>query len=179
MNAHNVWYLVTLGRGSFAARAADPLLDTQPLLGPLNGWQIGVGLFLVWTVFVCWRVGWFYFLRGGRQAACAPNGLMFWGAAAMVVGFYMLPAEGHERYLFPALALLVPLLPGRRPFQIVYGLFSVTFFFNLVWVDSAVTLPAFSENLGWGVVISAVNVVLFLYLYWLGAKARLGFGVSS
>jgi hypothetical protein len=83
----------------------------------------------------------------------------------MITGFYMLPAESHERYLFPAFALLVPLLPGRRPYQLIYILFTITFFLNLIWVDSAVPLPAFNQNLTLAVPLAALNLALLLYLY--------------
>ena len=182
MNAHNFWYLVTLGRGSFAAREANPLFDTQPLVGPLTGWQIGLALFLLWTLLICLKVIRFNMnhkiqlltTNCSLQTVHHPLPTVFWAAAAMVVGFYMLPAEAHERYLFSALALLVPLLPGRRPFQLMYGLFSVMLLLNLLWVDSAVPLPGFSQVLGWGVPIAAVNVVLFaaLYVGWGDAVGR-------
>ena len=54
MNAHNLWYLVTAGRGSFAARAGTPLTDDIPLLGPFTGWQIGLALLAFWTLACCW-----------------------------------------------------------------------------------------------------------------------------
>jgi hypothetical protein len=75
----------------------------------------------------------------------------------------MLPAEAHERYLFPVLALLVPLLPGRRLYQLLYLAFTATLFLNLLWVDSPILLPAFTQSLIWGIPISAVNVSLFIY----------------
>jgi hypothetical protein len=83
----------------------------------------------------------------------------------MVMGFYMLPAEAHERYLFPALALMVPLLPLGRPFRWVYGILTLTFLLNLLWVDPAVPLPGFAQVLGWGVPLSAVNLGLMVYFY--------------
>jgi Gpi18-like mannosyltransferase len=157
MNAHNLWYLVTFGRGSFAAREANPILDTQPLLGPLTGWHIGLLLLLAWTLFTVHRL--LFTLHHPLPAA------LFWAAAAMIIGFYMLPAESHERYLFPAFALLVPLLPGRRPYQLIYILFTATFFLNLLWVDSAVPLPAFNQNLTLAIPLAALNVALLLYFY--------------
>ncbi len=177
MNAHNFWYLVTLGRGSFAAREMNPIFDTEPLVGPLTGWQIGLGLFLLWTGLICWKLGRVLLSDRNGNTRITANGQLptvFWAAAALVIGFYMLPAEAHERYLFGALALLVPLLPGRRPFQVVYLLFSVTFLLNLLWVDSAVPLPGFSQSLLWGVPIAGANVVLLGYLFATGIVEQLG-----
>jgi Gpi18-like mannosyltransferase len=158
MNAHNFWYLVTLGRGSFAARFGDPVFDTEPMVGPLTGWEVGLVSFGVWVGYVCWRL-W----KACRQDAGAP----FWAAGAMVIGFYMLPAEAHERYLFPAFVFLTLLLPLGRRFWVVYLGFMVTFFLNLVWVDSAVAWPSFSQILATGVPIAALNVGLRLeHQHW-------------
>jgi Gpi18-like mannosyltransferase len=99
MNAHNLWFLLTLGRGSFAARDGLPIYDTQPLVGLLTGWQLGLLLFGCWTIIVCWRLY--------RQTTPQPEQI-FLAAVAMAVGFFLLPAEAHERYLFPALALCRP-----------------------------------------------------------------------
>jgi hypothetical protein len=162
MNAHNFWYLLTLGRGSFAAREANPILDTAPLLGPLTGWQIGLLLFLFHTLFTLYRTQ-FIIKESPLSTVHFPLPTLFWAAAGMVIGFYMLPAEAHERYLFPVLALLVPLLPGRRPYQLLYLAFTATLFLNLLWVDSPILLPAFTQSLIWGIPISAVNVSLFIY----------------
>ncbi|MCI0393420.1 MAG: hypothetical protein L0322_00595 [Chloroflexi bacterium] len=151
LNAHNLWYLLSLGRGSFAARdgmqRVAPIYDTQPLLGSLTGWQIGLILLAGWCLLVAWLL-W----RGAN---------LYLAAAALVVGYYMLPAEAHERYLFPALALLVPLLPGHRPARWLYLVFSLGLWLNLLWVDPAVPLPGFSERLAWGIPIAALHVAAF------------------
>lgn len=172
MNAHNFWYLVTLGRGSFAARETNPILDNEPLLGPLTGWQIGLGLYFIWTLFICWRLvaashqlklSEKLFTTYSLPAVHCSLPTVYWASAAMIIGFYMLPAEAHERYLFPGLALLVPLLPGGRPYQLVYLLLTTTFLLNLLWVDAAIPLPAFSQNLTLAIPLAALNVALLIY----------------
>jgi Gpi18-like mannosyltransferase len=174
MNAHNLWYLLTWGQGSFAAREGSPLLDTEPLLGPFTGWQVGLTLFAGWALLVVWKFGRIYTSaeasinsgQFGSTRGFFEGGVQLYGAGtAMVMGFYMLPAEAHERYLFPALALMVPLLPLGRPFRWVYGILTLTFLLNLLWVDPAVPLPGFAQVLGWGVPLSAVNLGLMVYFY--------------
>lgn len=165
MNAHNFWYLVTFGRGSFAAReTANPILDTQPLLGPLTGWHIGLLLFLAFTLFITYKQ---FKIQTSLSTIHYASPLLFHSAAALIIGFYMLPAESHERYLFPALALLVPLLPEGRPYQLIYFLFTTTFLLNLLWVDSALPFPgfnqAFTQNLVLAVPLAALNTIFLIY----------------
>jgi len=158
MNAHNLWYLLTCGKGSFAARENNPIYDTRPLLGPLTGWQIGLTLFAAWCLFVCWSL-W------QRSKARSPVSTPYL-AAALVLGFFMLPAESHERYLFPALTLLAPLLPRRRAVRWLYLGLSLGLFLNLLWVDPAVPLPNFAEQLTWGVPIALINTAALGLMAW-------------
>lgn len=157
MNAHNLWYLLSLGRGSFAARGDHAVFDTQPLIGLLTGWQIGLVLLAAWcllVVGVLWR----------RSRTGVTD--LFLPAAALVVGFFMLPTESHERYLFPALALLTPLLPASRHARWLYLGLSLTLFLNLLWVDPAVPLPRFAHVLEWGMPIALVNTVALGLTGW-------------
>lgn len=164
MNAHNFWFLLSGGAGSFAARENHPVLDTQQLLGPLTGWQIGLVLLVAWVLIVCWllyKQRGIFSVRQGYSLA----------AAALAAGFFMLPAEAHERYLFPFFILLAPLLPASKPLRWLYLVFSLTYTLNLLWVDPAFPLPYFSEHLAWGMPISAINLAAFIVMavYMAGA----------
>lgn len=167
MNAHNLWYLLTLGWGSFAARGGHAIYDTRALLGPLTGWQIGLVLLGVWVLLVSlllWRR--LSHLAPGRALRSWEARLVYLASAALVLGFFMLPAESHERYLFPALAPLVLLYtrwPGAR--WLYLGL-SLTLWLNLLWVDPAVPLPGFSGQLPWGMPIAALNLLLSGLAIW-------------
>jgi hypothetical protein len=165
MNAHNLWYLISGGQGTYAAREQNPLLDTQQLLGPLTGGNIGLVLVGAWTLFVCWML-----FRGNLK----DRGGIYLASAAMVAGFFMLPTEAHERYLYPVFLLLVPLLPAFKPIRWLYLIFSLTYTLNLLWVDPAIPLPGFSENILWGVPVSAINVVAFVFLAVYMAKYHMG-----
>jgi hypothetical protein len=84
-------------------------------------------------------------------------------AAYMAFAFYMLPMSTHERYLFPFLALLLPVAVMERRWLWLYVPASATLFLNMYviapsasswsgrWVD---------EDFIWGV--AAVNVALFV-----------------
>jgi hypothetical protein len=151
MNAHNFWYLVTGGRGSFAAQEGAPILNTETLVGSLTGWQIGLILLAGWCLLVGWA------LWRAREVRYPLPALPF-GAAALVIGFFALPAESHERYLFPALGLLALILPTGRAVRWLYGVLSVTLWLNTLWVDPVVPLPGVAGELGWGMPIAAVNL---------------------
>ncbi|MFZ0546059.1 MAG: hypothetical protein WAM60_11505, partial [Candidatus Promineifilaceae bacterium] len=64
-------------------------------------------------------------------------------------------------------ALLVPLLPGRRPYQLIYILFTMTFLLNLLWVDSGTPFTAFNnnfmQNIPVALPIAALNLFLLIY----------------
>src|SRR5207253_1601559 len=53
--------------------------------------------------------------------------------AAAAMAFYFLPTRAHERYLFPAIALLVPFAVTRRrmlvPYLVLAGAFFVSLYF--------------------------------------------------
>ncbi len=93
----------------------------------------------------------------GRSVIAAD---VYGAAAALVYGWYMLPAEAHERYLFPALALLAPLLPAGAWARRLCALLSATLLLNLLWVDPAVPLPWYAEQLGWGMPTALLNTAV-------------------
>jgi Gpi18-like mannosyltransferase len=96
--------------------------------------------------------------------AAARPGLRFAliAAAYQAFAFYALPVGAHERYLYPLLALLLPVAMVDRRWLWLYVPASATFFLNLVvvappvreWMDRWV----YGEL---GVVIAIVNMALF------------------
>ncbi len=83
-------------------------------------------------------------------------------SAYLAFAFYMLPTSTHERYLFPFLALLLPVAVAERRWLWIYVPTSATFALNLLvvappihnwsgrWVESPLSLA-----------VAATNVVLF------------------
>jgi hypothetical protein len=84
------------------------------------------------------------------------------GAAYLAFAFYILPVSTHERYLYPFLALLLPVVVMERRWLWLYAPASVTLFLNMTVV--APPIRAFSGR--WvespfSLAIAAVNVVMF------------------
>jgi Gpi18-like mannosyltransferase len=84
-------------------------------------------------------------------------------AAYLAFAFYMLPVSTHERYLYPFIALLLPVCLVDKRWLWIYVPASATFFLNLV-----VTAPPIASLSGrWSesplsLVVAAVNGALFL-----------------
>jgi dolichyl-phosphate-mannose-protein mannosyltransferase len=84
------------------------------------------------------------------------------GGAYLAFAFYILPVSTHERYLYPFLALLLPVVVMERRWLWLYAPGSITLFLNMAVV--APPIRAFSGR--WvespfSLAIAAVNVVLF------------------
>ncbi|HLZ47220.1 MAG TPA: phospholipid carrier-dependent glycosyltransferase [Candidatus Limnocylindria bacterium] len=110
--------------------------ETYPYssLYAFNGWSIALDF---------WKddAGWFLpggiLLAIGLLASVIP---LWWRrdtaallavGAATVLAFYFLPTRAHERYLFPALALLLPFAVTRARFLLPYLVFAGEFFVTL------------------------------------------------
>lgn len=83
-------------------------------------------------------------------------------ASYLVLAFYMLPISTHERYMFPLLALLLPVALRERRWRTLYCALSVTFTLNLL--VSAPPVEAFRGR--WvesplSVAVACVNIALF------------------
>ncbi len=86
--------------------------------------------------------------------------------AVLVLGLYTFGLRMHERYMFPALALLLMAYGayGDRRLLYVFGLLSVPQFMNV-----ALTLQSehiLDPDKLWLIMFSAVNVAAMLYLIW-------------
>src|SRR5438067_96813 len=112
--------------------------ETYPYssLYAFNGWAVALDF---WTDDAAWVVPGAILVCLGLLASVVPlwwrrdtAALLAVGAAA-VMAFYFLPTRAHERYLFPALALLLPFAVTRRrlllPYVAFAGLFFVTLYF--------------------------------------------------
>ncbi|MEX0783213.1 MAG: hypothetical protein WD557_11225 [Dehalococcoidia bacterium] len=99
-------------------------------------------------------------------------------AAYLASAFYSWPVGSHERYLYPFLALLLPVALLDRKWMWLYVAVSTTFFLNLVtvapprheWMDRWV----YGD---FGVAVAALNTALFAAftcMLLLGLRSRLG-----
>jgi hypothetical protein len=166
VNAYNLWWALS-GPPSW------PLTwfpDTQAVAAGLTYRHIGVGLLLAYTALVLapmlpWWPGALPARRRSQAspAGSAPDALVLALGTALYLGFFMLPTQIHERYLYPGTALLA-FLTWRHPLlAALFAVFTTTLFANLVHV--APWTPALPEALTaagltqWRV--SVVNVVAF------------------
>lgn len=86
----------------------------------------------------------------------------FLGAAYAACAFYVLPISTHERYLYPYLALMLPVVIVERQWLWLYVPLSATLFLNLIvvappisgWTDRWIESP-------FSLAVAAVNVTLF------------------
>jgi Gpi18-like mannosyltransferase len=122
VNAYNIWALTgsdgNQGIANGGAWSWNP--DTVPLFGPLPGVAVGAVLLVAALGLVLLRLAW----REDRRSILI-------GATVAAIAFFLLPTRAHERYLFPAFALL-PLLAviDRRWLWATVAL-SVASFINL------------------------------------------------
>ena len=101
-----------------------------------NGWSVALDF---WTDDARWFVPGGILLVIGLLASVVPlwrrrdTAVLLAVGAATVMAFYFLPTRAHERYLFPALALLLPFAATRRrmlaPYLVLAGGFFVTLYF--------------------------------------------------
>jgi len=59
------------------------------------------------------------------------------------LGFFMLSTRMHERYLFPCLLFLAPLLPRRKHLWGFYAVLTVTYYLNLWYILRALNAEYF------------------------------------
>ena len=123
--------------GAFVAlvRSAS---ETYPYssLYAFNGWAIALGF---WQDDAAWFAVGGVLLAVGLLVAVVP---LWWRrdtaallavGAATVMCFYFLPTRAHERYLFPALALLLPLAVTRTRLLAPYLVLALGFFLTVYY----------------------------------------------
>lgn len=110
--------------------------ETYPYssLYAFNGWSIALDF---WTYDAQWFVPGGILLLIGLLACAVPlwrrrdTAALLAVGAATVMAFYFLPTRAHERYLFPALALLLPFAVTRRRMLAPYLVLALGFFVTL------------------------------------------------
>ena len=126
----------------------------------------------------------------GLGASCA---LVWWrrdvptllaAGALAAFAFYFLPTRAHERYLFPAFALLLPLAAIRARLLVPYVLLAISFALSLYFAftrysQNDLRSPAWLEETlftrNGQIVIALLMLGLAAYIAWrLVADARLG-----
>jgi dolichyl-phosphate-mannose-protein mannosyltransferase len=150
-NAHNLWWLPTLARGSW-------IQDAERLLGPISYFWFGVGLV------------------GVALAAClvylfrteSPN--LYLLAATLLAAWYFFTPRAHESHPFFILPFLAIAWAVRRRLFVWYALASVAVLANLVLADPLVVgeltleAPLSSALPLWFMAATLADVALFAAL---------------
>ncbi len=138
--------------------------DTNTFAGVPIFW-LGMGLLAPLYAFVAW------ILWRGRT----PTRLLFASFIA-VFGFFMVAPRMHERYMYPAIALAVPLALEAPEMLAVFVILTITCFINLAYVLHILKTVVFLDSRdGLAMLTSALNVVaLGLSLYWGSTRMRDG-----
>lgn len=132
VNAFNAWALVGSGGAPSLAESLSWSDDTVPLLGPIPGVVIGavllIGGFLWGTV---------------RGAVRDDRWTLLVAAAFLAIAFFILPTRVHERYIFPAVALLPILAVASGRWAIALLVLSTGAFINL---HAILTVPLYGTD---------------------------------
>jgi Gpi18-like mannosyltransferase len=151
INAFNLW-------GMFGLWIPDGSLY-------IVGWVL-FGVFAVFTLSVVHK----RFHVSGEMIAVFAAFMLFFA-------FFMLPTRIHERYLFPAISMLVLLLPVAKKIRYLYVGLTVTLFINQAYVLAFLNSanPFIPQGDLIVLAVSVINLILFLYasiLIWDEFKGR-------
>ncbi|MDO8648672.1 MAG: glycosyltransferase family 39 protein [Candidatus Peregrinibacteria bacterium] len=120
--AYNMWW-------SLFGDAAWGKQDTDLFFGIMTYRRVGLVLFataLGATLWIFRKALWFPKKRRPQLEA------VFYAGALIASGFFVLSSEMHERYLFPLMAVGLPLAFLSVRLAAIYTLQSLAFFFNLL-----------------------------------------------
>ena len=149
VDAHNFWWLATLGANWERFRAYEPIW------GPLTPREVALLLLLGVTVLaslLVWR-------RGTTNISAA--------AAYLAFGWYMVTVQVHENHSFLALPLLALVLHRARVHRVAFAVISSTLFVDLflhspeIW--GSPTLESYGGRWWASMANTAANLALFGY----------------
>jgi len=132
-NAHNLWWAVGAWNDS-----------EVPLIGPLTATQIGIGLFGISCLALCWAA---YRQHKMQSGALLPSQIL---AVAAMVGFsfFIFSTHLHENHLFAVVALLSPLVLEQRVWRSLFTLVSLAVFINCRLHDIPMDYPHWPYTIG-------------------------------
>lgn len=147
-NAWNLWWFIPFSKVP---------QSTDVIFAGITYQRFSLGCSLIAAALAtayAWR---FATLRAGLVAA----GYLF-------VAFYVLPTSTHERYMYPAIALLAPALLVERRLAWVYAALSATLFLNMVLVAPPVEswMRRWDDAVGTHYV-AGINVIVFAAFSWM------------
>ncbi len=154
-NAWNLWWFIPFEK---VPQARDVMTLIGGLAVTYQRFSLALSaLSALLALAYAWR---FATLRGGLVAA-----------AYLAVAFYVLPTSTHERYMYPMVPLLAPVLLVEPRFRWVYAILSATLFFNMFLVAP----PIASWSRRWDDAllthyVAGLNVLVFIVFSWMLAR---------
>ena len=164
MGAYNFWW-------SLFADAANEKSAADLLFGVIEYRFVGVLLYLFFSLLIILTFRKHLCARG-REVG---NPFVLFGVAGLIAyAFFNFNAEMHERYLFPAMALGVPLLFLSARLATVYVLSSLFFLMNLLGIlpYTFIDRRLFGEFPTLDVFIASAHVFLFFLTWYFLAEYR-------
>jgi dolichyl-phosphate-mannose-protein mannosyltransferase len=143
-------------------------------LNAFNLWAFGgmwvpdtqVTFILGWAMFAALAAFALYFVS--KSSKGNEETMALFAAFVLFFGFFMLPTRIHERYLFPAMAMLALLFPLLKKARLLYVALTATCFVNQAFVLNALVAayPSGPNLTGDPVVliVSLINSVVLVYV---------------
>ena len=138
-----------------------------------------INAFNLWGIFGLWIpdgnlyiLGWLLFgafaaftiVTLHKRLHISGNILALYAAFLLFFAFFMLPTRIHERYLFPAIVILVLLVPFSKKIRPIYIALTTTLFVNQAYVLYYLNMNAFIPQGDLIVLaVSVINLIMFLY----------------
>ncbi len=146
------------------------------LWGLFGIWMPDGGFFIVgWALFGGFTAYALYVLH--KRFNISGDYLAIFAAFMLFFSFFMLPTRIHERYMFPAIAMLALMFPLLKRTRLLYVVLTATLFINqayvLYWLNAAYP---YAPNLTGDpvvVVVSVINLLMLAYaslLLWYELK---------
>lgn len=161
VNAFNPWALVGSGGSAPLVAGLSWSSDTLPFAGPLPAVVIGGALLVGAFMWVLARAA----LRDDRWTVLL-------ALAVLTIAFFVLPTRVHERYIFPAFALLPLLAATQRRWLVALVALAMGAFINL---HAILTLPLYGtpnvENLPLGEAFRSAPMIVLSALLQTGVLA--------
>ena len=119
-----------------------------------------------WIMFAALTAFVLYFVN--KRFRASNEMIVLFAAFVLFFGFFMLPTRIHERYLFPAMAVLALMIPFLKKTRPLYAVLTLTCFVNQAYVLSFLNAGQFIQA-GDPVVltVSLINSIAFVYVLML------------
>jgi Gpi18-like mannosyltransferase len=175
LNAYNLWHILDIRKWNFRPglpRLFEFMNDTVLLFGQVSYKNAGLGLFAGYALLILTAVWRKYQERHE-----------FVWAAALYLGFFMLPTQIHERYLYQAAVLsLIGVAQDRRCWPVALGIL-FTYSYNILVVVQkpfdwlGINLLYWFHDIS--LQVSLLNLILLAWLGWAAISRPRSTGVGS